>query len=142
MRLDSNQSGAPNYFPNSFSGPQPSPNEAWHVDKIPPAADVARFSTADDDNFTQVGDFYRRVLDEGARARLVDNIAGNLSGAMEAIQKRAIANFAAADADFGRRIAAKVRVIASQKPSASSGAAGGAAAPLNPPRPVPKLGNL
>jgi catalase len=49
----------PNYFPNSFSGPQADTTQAWHGDHI--TADVARYNTKDDDNFTQCGQFYRKV---------------------------------------------------------------------------------
>ncbi|CAM9294881.1 unnamed protein product [Phaeothamnion confervicola] len=135
MRVDANQGGAPNYFPNSFSGPQPDDAQEWH--RVTAGGEVARYSTADDDNFSQVGAFFRGVLDEGARDRLTSNIAGHLVGAQDFIQQRAVANFAAADADYGRRVAEKIAAIkkASQcsKPSGKT-----AAAPLNPARSVPR----
>jgi len=50
---------APNYYPNSFSGPEA---QAVKLDSVFSAAgDVARYNTADDDNFTQVGTFWRKV---------------------------------------------------------------------------------
>ena len=50
---------APNYFPNSFSGPQP---DKRHLEpRCPVTGDVARYESGDDDNFTQVGIFYRDV---------------------------------------------------------------------------------
>ena len=135
MRVDANQADAPNYFPNSFNGPTVDTKQAWHADT--PVGDVQRYNTADDDNFTQCGDFYRRVLDEAARERLTDNIAGHLSGAQDFIQKRAIANFAAADADYGRRIAEKIEALR-RKAGATSGNNSNTrpAAPLNPARHV------
>jgi catalase len=33
MTVDGNQAGAPNYFPNSFGGPEPTPSAEWHVDR-------------------------------------------------------------------------------------------------------------
>ena len=45
-----------------------------------------------------------QVLDEQGKTNLVNNIAGHLKDAQEFIQKRAIANFAAADPEYGRRI--------------------------------------
>jgi catalase len=33
MNVDGNQSGAPNYFPNSFKGPEMSPDAQWHAYK-------------------------------------------------------------------------------------------------------------
>jgi len=102
MTVNGNQEGAPNYFPNSFNGPNVVPETTWHTISV--SGDVKKFNSADDDNFTQVGNFYRKVLSEAERARLTKNIAGHLAGAKEAIQKRAVANFAQADPDYGRRI--------------------------------------
>ena len=44
------------------------------------------------------------MLDDQAKNNLVNNIAGHLKDAQEFIQKRVIANFAAADPEYGRRI--------------------------------------
>ena len=54
MRVDGNMTDAPNYFPNSFSGPAAAdPSHAgWHAAKA--TGDVARYPTGDDDNFAQV----------------------------------------------------------------------------------------
>ena len=50
---------APNYYPNSFSGPEV---ETGKLDsQFSASGDVARYNTADDDNFTQVGNFWRKV---------------------------------------------------------------------------------
>lgn len=51
--------GAPNYFPNSFSGPVDDKKYLEH--SIPLTGDVGRYNTADDDNFTQVGTFWNKV---------------------------------------------------------------------------------
>lgn len=109
MSVDGNQGGTPNYFPNSFGGPEPSSSGTWHA--YPATGDVQRYETGAEDNFSQVGDFYRKVLSPAERERLTSNIAGALSGAQEFIQQRAIANFAAADADYGRSIQRKVDAI-------------------------------
>ena len=50
---------APNYYPNSFSGPEA--QTAKLDSQFSVSGDVARYNTADDDNFTQVGDFWRKV---------------------------------------------------------------------------------
>ncbi len=135
MRVDGNQGGAPNYFPNSFNGPQPTPSAAWHIERSA-SSDVARFETGDEDNFSQAGVFFRKVLSVDERERLTDNIAGNLVGAQEFIQKRAIANFAAADVTYGRMIQEKMDRI---RAKASASQKSGPAKPLNPPRVVPKI---
>jgi len=50
---------APNYYPNSFSGPETQTVKLESVFNV--SGDVARYNTADDDNFTQVGNFWRKV---------------------------------------------------------------------------------
>jgi catalase len=114
-RVDGNQAGAPNYFPNSFGGPVPDLSVAWH--KAPLSGVVDRYSTDDDDNFSQVGIFYNKVLDAAARDRLTSNIAGHLALAHPTIQKRAIANFARADPAYGKAIEDKIARIKAGKSS-------------------------
>lgn len=52
--------GAPNYFPNSFSGPKDDPKYLEHMDKYTDTQ-VGKYNTADDDNFTQVGTYFNKV---------------------------------------------------------------------------------
>jgi catalase len=135
MMVHANGGGAPNYFPNSFIGPTPSANGIWHSDSV--SGDVLRCETGDEDNFSQCGEFFRNVLDADARERLTDNIAGHISCAQEFIRERAIANFASADANYGRMIRHKVKDIAAgQKKTGQRFAA----SPLSPPRTVPAPG--
>lgn len=107
MNVTANQGGAPNYYPNSFSGPEQTPAVEPPAYKI--AGDVARYNTGDDDNFTQPGIFWREVLNNEERERLVSNIAGHLKDAADFIQERAVKNFCQVDADFGRRVAEGLR---------------------------------
>jgi catalase len=100
--VNDNQTGAPNYFPNSFSGPQPS--KSYLEADIPLNATAKRYDSSDEDNFSQCGIFWRKTLDEGARQRLVDNIAGNLVNAAEFIQQRQVENFTKCDEQYGRRL--------------------------------------
>jgi catalase len=84
MTFNTDYAGYPNYFPNSFSGPANVQEAVEH--KFQASGDVARYNTADDDNFSQVTTFWTKVLDEPARARLVENIAGHLKNAQPFIQ--------------------------------------------------------
>jgi len=102
MNTSTNQAGAPNYFPNSFSGPKA--DKKWAQKSIQTTGDVARYNSADEDNFTQVGLFWNNVLNEEERERLVDNIGSHLCNAQKFIQERAIRNFGSADPEYGRRI--------------------------------------
>lgn len=54
------QDCAPNYFPNSFSGPMDD-RCCEGEPKMRVAGDVSRYNSSDEDNFTQVGIFYRKV---------------------------------------------------------------------------------
>jgi catalase len=102
MNVDSNQGGAPNYFPNSFGGPTPVASATWHSDHL--VGDVGKYNTRDDDNFTQVNTFFNKVLNAQEKERLIKNIAGHMKNAQEFIRKRAIENFSKADPHFGKRI--------------------------------------
>lgn len=97
--IHDNQTGAPNYYPNSFHGPQENRKALEHVEHI--AGDVARWNSADEDNFTQPGNFWRNTLDDAARQRMVENIAGHLKNAQSVIQHRTVSNFAKVDEQFG-----------------------------------------
>ncbi len=80
---------------------------------------------------SQCGSFFRDTLDSAARERLTDNIAGHMAHAQEFIRARAVANFAAADANYGRMIARKIEAIlaAPKAPPKTK-----TAAALSPPR--------
>jgi catalase len=97
-----NQEGAPNYFPNSFSGPLDNPKHLESSHHL--SGDVQRYNSGDDDNYSQVTDFWRKVLTEDERSRLVENIAGHLKNCQEFIQKRTIQIFSLVDPEYGRRI--------------------------------------
>lgn len=131
-----NGGGAPNYFPNSFQGPNVTSKAEWHKDSLVSTGQVQRYDTGDEDNFSQCRYFFRHVLSADERERLTDNIAGHMSKAQPFIRARAIRNFASVDPEYGRMIETKIdRILAQGKPSTSSTAR---VAPLNPPRSVPK----
>ncbi|XP_078582866.1 catalase-like [Branchiostoma floridae x Branchiostoma japonicum] len=104
--VDDNQAGAPNYYPNSFSGPEQ--NETITPPAIKATGDLQRYNTADEDNFTQVGTFWRNVLSEYDREHLVDNLASHMTAAQEFLQKRAVKNFSQCDPEYGRRLQEKL----------------------------------
>ena len=105
MTVNDNQGGAPNYFPNSFSGPEESSRAKSLTPCCPVSGDVYRFSSGDsEDNYGQVTDFWVYVLDDSARKRLVSNIARHLGNASQFIQERAVKNFTNVHADFGRML--------------------------------------
>lgn len=102
MTVSDNQAGCPNYFPNSFGGPVD--NKIHAESTFVCTGDVQRYNSADEDNFTQAGIFYRKVLNEAEKTALTENLAGHMVAAQDFLQDRAIANFAKADAEYGARI--------------------------------------
>lgn len=106
MTIDGNHGGAPNYFPNSFSGPKD--NKAYLESTFKVSGDVARYNSGDEDNFTQVGNFFRQTLDKEERERLVDNMASHLCNAQNFIQERVVHNYTQADPSFGSMLKARL----------------------------------
>nr|WRM33301.1 catalase [Eisenia fetida] len=102
MCVDDNQGDAPNYYPNSFSGPTDHPKFLDH--KFNVSGDVARYNSEDDDNYTQVTTFWQKILTPATRASLVENLVDNLKLTQDFIQKRAIRHFHLVDPEFGNMV--------------------------------------
>jgi catalase len=76
----------------------------WQVEGV-----AGRYDTrATDDHFTQAGNLFRLLTEEGRR-NLVDNIAGALAGADAATQDRQIGHFLKADPAYGQGVAEAIR---------------------------------
>uniref|UniRef100_H2B639 Catalase n=1 Tax=Paracyclopina nana TaxID=565004 RepID=H2B639_PARNA len=108
MTFSMNQEGCPNYYPNSFSGPNDDGRKYLESKFKVGSNDVARFNSADEDNFTQCGVFFRNVLNKEERERLVDNIASHIVNAQDFLQERAIKQFGSADVNFGRMLRERI----------------------------------
>ncbi|WP_018411871.1 catalase [Methyloversatilis thermotolerans] len=96
------------YEPNSFGGPVQA--ERYREPPLPAAGDVDRYDhRAGNDDYSQAGALYR-LMDAGQRERLAANIAEAMQGVPDAIQRRQIAHFARADAEYGRAVAARLGI--------------------------------
>lgn len=104
MRTDPNGGGGPNYWPNSFHGPEPDISAKEPPIEISGQADRYQYTHPNDD-FVQPGNLYRNVMTDQDRENLVGNIIGHLGGAQKRIQLRQTALFFKADQDYGRRVA-------------------------------------
>ncbi|XP_068159394.1 catalase [Drosophila tropicalis] len=103
MTVNDNQSGAPNYFPNSFCGPKESSRALALQTCCPVSGDVYRYMSGDtEDNYSQVTDFWTYTLDNCGRKRLIRNISEHLCEASQFLQERAVKLFTAVHSDFGR----------------------------------------
>jgi catalase len=104
MRVDANGGGGPNYWPNSFGGPEPDPGKGEPPFDLSGKAGRYPFTHPNDD-FVQPGNLYRKVMTEEARSHLVGNIVDHLGRAKKRIQLRQTALFYKADKDYGTRVA-------------------------------------
>lgn len=104
MRTDSNSGGGPNYWPNSFNGPEPDISVKEPSIEISGIADRYKYSHPNDD-FVQPGNLYRDVMKAQDRENLAGNICNHLGGAQKRIQLRQTALFFKADPDYGRHVA-------------------------------------
>lgn len=101
-----------NYEPNSYQGPAqtdaalsaPLAIHGWTGTHEAP-------QHTKDDDFFQAGELYR-LMSEDEKKRLVANIAGGLSQvSREDVIEKNLAHFAAADADYGKRVAEAVNAL-------------------------------
>lgn len=104
MRFDDNSGGEPNYYPNSFGGPEPDVSAAEPQFEVSGNAARQEYTHPNDD-FVQAGDLYRKVMTDTDRKNLISNIVGHLGGAQKRIQLRQTAIFYKADKEYGSRVA-------------------------------------
>lgn len=102
MRFDDNGGGQVNYEPNSFQGPEQTPDAA--APALPISGHAASYAYRQDDHYTQAGDLYR-LLDKAEQADLIDNIVTAMTPVNSEIQLRQIEHFRKADEEYGMRIA-------------------------------------
>ncbi len=106
MRADGNYGGAVNYEPNSVGGPVEDPSY-----KEPPLAldgDADRYNHRDgNDDYTQAGDLFR-LMPADEQQRLMDTIAGEMTGIPDDIAQRQIGHFRKADPAYGDGIAQRL----------------------------------
>jgi len=109
MRFDGNQGQAQNYEPNSFDGPAQSNEPGYAPLAIQGLAGSHPPTKHPEDNdFVQAGNLYRLMKDD-EKARLIDNIAGNLGQVTrDDIIQRSIGYFRNADRGYGDRLAEAV----------------------------------
>jgi catalase len=73
MRFDGNEGDTPNYYPNSFGGPEPDMKVAEPAFEV--SGTIARQPyTHPNSDFVQPGDLYRKVMTDINREHLIGNI--------------------------------------------------------------------
>jgi len=106
-----NGGAAPNYDPVRADVPAAGGfghgDAGWQLEGT-----AGRYDTrALDDHFTQAGNLFRLLSEEGKR-NLIENIAGSLAQADAAIQDRQIGHFLKADPAYGQGVAEAIRARA------------------------------
>ncbi len=99
-----NGGNGPNYYPNSFGGPEPDPTIAEPPTKYHGDAAKEPYELTDDD-FYQAGKLFSQVMDDRARGNLIGNIVDHLKDAQKRIQYRQTALFYKAHKDYGTGVA-------------------------------------
>jgi len=116
MQTGTNQGNGPNYYRNTFHGPDVTDRNAHVEHATVESGMAARHEAKDDDNFTQPRVFYQKVLDDRGRAHLIQNISEHLQQCTDKdIIRRSVAVFANVDDDFGRQLAEKLNIDLSKK---------------------------
>ncbi|KAJ1920792.1 catalase A [Mycoemilia scoparia] len=114
MAVNGNGGSAPNYEPNSVGGPYQTNIPAHTHTNLTLRGQVGRHTyELSDLDFVQAGDLYR-LMDKDAKSRLISNIVGHLKNAKPFIQKRQVAHFKRADAEYGRRVEEGLRAAGSK----------------------------
>ncbi len=103
MRFDGNERAAVNYEPNSFGGP--TQDAAYRERPKMVSGTVERHDhRSDSDYYTQPGNLFR-LMDAGAKRRLIQNIVGSLSQVPRRIQELQVQHFYKADPAYGTGVA-------------------------------------
>jgi catalase len=104
MRVDENAGGGPNYWPNSFGGPEPDSKAGEPQFEL--SGDAGRFPfTFPNDDFVQPGTLFSKVMTDEAREHLIGNIVDHLGKAQKRIRLRQTALFYKAHKDYGAGVA-------------------------------------
>ncbi len=104
MRFDENGDGSPNYYPNSFDGPEPDAQAAEPTYDVTGTVARSPYRHPNDD-FVQPGNLYRKVMKDQDRENLIGNIVSHLGNAKKEIQIRQTRLFYKADPEYGLRVA-------------------------------------
>jgi len=104
MRRDSGFEGAPNYYPNTFGGPEPDPSAEWPSVQVSGIIGRHAYSHPNSD-FVQPEALYEKVMTDVDRDHLIGNIVGHLGGAKKEIQLRQTALFYKVHEEYGTRVA-------------------------------------
>jgi catalase len=107
--MQTESKSGPNYYPNTFGGPEPD------IDIAAPPVDVSGMAARHiyehtDADFVQAGQLYNNVMTEEDRDHLIGNIVSHLKHAQKRLQLRQTALFFKAHSDYGTRVAKELEL--------------------------------
>ena len=109
MRSDENGRANPNYYPNSFGGPEPDIQTSEPVYEVSGKVGRQKYIYPTND-FVQPGTLYRKVMKDQDRENLIGNIVSHLCNAKKEIQIRQTKIFYKADAEYGQKVAEGLKI--------------------------------
>ncbi|XP_050538063.1 catalase [Daktulosphaira vitifoliae] len=100
-----NQGSAPNYYPNSFSGPENQSHLKLSTFSV--SGDVNRYDWSSD-NYSQAGILYKKVMSNDEQNRLAENLADSIKCAADFLQEKAIYHFTKVNKELGEKLQTKL----------------------------------
>ncbi|XP_011496239.1 PREDICTED: catalase [Ceratosolen solmsi marchali] len=104
-----NQGSGPNYYPNSFCGPEQYP--AAHQSTFFLSGNADRYEPLNEDDFGQPSIFWRRVLNAEEKKRFVNNLVDHLKYASTFLIERAVCNFTHVDIELGQQLTNRLHQV-------------------------------
>lgn len=118
VQSGSSQGAGVNFYPNdqiNAGAPTPQPAIAEPAMPILEHAWVDRYSTDEEDHYTQAGNLYR-LMSESQKDQLTTTIAQGLVHASQSVQQRMLAQFTRADPDYANRVTQQLTVLTNTNP--------------------------
>jgi catalase len=107
--VNGNGGNAPNYEPNTLSGPVENPKYAWASQQL--QGQTGRYNYNHPNTYyEQPRMLYRKVFSETDREHLISNLAGPLSQAKRPIQEGFLKHVFRVDPDYGTRLSKAIGV--------------------------------
>ena len=111
MAFNGNFGSAHNYDPSTIEG-APAQNPVFREPPIPLSGQPAdKYDHRIDEDYYSQADALYRLVPQAEKDRLTTNIARAMKGIAQHIADRQLAHFPKADADYGSRVAEKLRAL-------------------------------
>merc|ERR1711997_117369 len=114
MNVGGSYGKTPNYEPTAFNGPKEG-GSAYAIHGSPVMGPIGRYQyTHPNTNYEQPRTLFNKVFDDAMRKKVMDNIAGHMSGVDTATKERQLQHFMKVDPKFGNGIAERLGLATSR----------------------------